>query len=126
MSYAPGFSAEDARILADRITAREKIEGPRIGDFVWKQGTLKVERFSHDWGDTIQSSEGGSFYLGSEGYASFSGSLNDAIPKKSLELMAHEENGSFWFFHEGLPGGNRGVPCYAKCRVYLQKEDRKE
>jgi hypothetical protein len=63
----------DQVILAKRLAQRETVARPRISDFV--RFSDRLERISHDWGHTVQTSQGGSFYLGEGGHASFSGSL---------------------------------------------------
>ena len=115
-SGRPAFDEKDAELLAARIVDRDKIDGPRIGDFVqFADGTL--HRFSHDWGEDIQHSEHGSFYFGREGWVDFSGSLFQAILKSKLRPIG-DRPGRFWFFHHDLTGAHRGVDCEAPCRVY--------
>ena len=108
----------DQLILRTSIKMREKLEGPRMGDFVLFPNGV-IERFSHDWGDDIQTSPGGSFYLTKSGCASLScGGLNPAVPKQSLELTSATLPGAFWFFHHGIAGAGRAVQCEAPCRIF--------
>ena len=72
----------DRVILAMRLAQRDAVATPRLGDFV--RFSDRLERISHDWGDTVQTSEGGSFYLAEGGHASFSGGLNPSVPKERL------------------------------------------
>lgn len=127
------FDDEDAALLAERIEARDKLEGPRLGDFVrFAEGVevprlsrdddSRVGRFVHDWGDDIQWYRDGSFYLCKGGGCSYSGTLNPAIPKSSLTLTDDKEYGSFWFFHHDMAGASRGVYVKAPCRVYEVKQ----
>lgn len=82
-------------------------------------------RFTHDWGDSIQTTVGAkhpchgdaSFYL-SDGYASFSGSLDPAINKARLRDTGEMLEGSFWFFHHNFAGAGRGVYFRIPCRVF--------
>jgi hypothetical protein len=118
------FDERDAELLKLRIEAREKIDGPRIGDFVIFDNGV-IGRFSHDWGDKIQWSscpngDHWGFHLFSDGHASFSGSLNPSIMKDQLECGRSEDdrNGKFWFFHHDFAGAGRGVYCDVPCRVY--------
>ncbi len=62
------FDAIDQAILDKRLGARELIDRPRTGDFV-RFPTGEIERFSHDWGDALQTSpiRAGSFYLHDHG-----------------------------------------------------------
>lgn len=119
----PGFDEKDAFLLAEKIRLREKIPGPRIGDYVFlKNGSL--HRFTHEWDESIQTAPAGngSFYLGN-GYASYSGGLDPAIPKDKLELIPYQEmNGRFWFFHHDIRAAHQGVNCEIKCRLYGENQ----
>jgi len=118
----PTFDDKDQALLDARIIARDAIDGPRIGDWL-KLPTGDYVRFTHDWGDDIQTtimgwaSEGG-FYLSKGGYASFSGGLDPALPKAKMSLTEEVKEGVFWFFHHDHSGAHRGVYCKAPCRVY--------
>lgn len=116
------FDDIDQAILEKRMAERDLIAGPRTGDYV-RFPTGEIERFSHDWDDALQTSpiRAGSFYLHSHGEASFSGSLNPAIPASSLSLSDENMNGEFWFFHHGSAGADRGVRFKVPCRVYDTK-----
>ncbi len=108
----------DATILAKKESAWNTRTGPRVGDFV-----LIGERWgrlSHDWGDELQWSQGGSFYLG-HGGVSFSGSLNPGIPKANLTHLDTTKLGEFWFFHNDSAGASRAVGCKILCRVFRAK-----
>jgi hypothetical protein len=123
MSYStcidprPKFDDRDFDIMVEREVAWNEIKGPRVGDFViLPDGTER--RFSHHWGESIQTSGGGSFYLG-KGYVSFSGELHPAIPIDRFERDRGEHRmGSFWFFHHDFHGANRGVERQLLCRVF--------
>lgn len=118
---AQNFDPKNAEILADRVTLRDAIDGPRVGDFIITlDGTLK--RFTYEWNDGLQTTwkgTGGSFYLG-EGYVSFSGGLNPSIPFENIEATDETRNGSFWFFDLDIRGAGRGVDVETPCRVYKQ------
>lgn len=113
------FDEIDQSILDRIMVAREQIHGPRIGDFV-RFVTGELERFSHDYGDQLQTSPvwAGSFFLHDNGEMGFSGSLNPSIPKDSLTLTNEVMNGRSWFFHHGWPGAGRGVDFQVPNRVY--------
>lgn len=112
------LDAKDEAILRASAVARARIKGPRVGDFLLFM-TGELERFSHDWGDGLQTAKGGSFFLNRSGHASFSGALNPYIEVESLKPTKAIVQGSFWFFHHGIPGAGRGVHCELDCRVYL-------
>lgn len=112
-------------LLDNRTTLRDGQTGPRVGDYVLfpddmpRDGLYEryIERISHDWGDGVQTSPGGSWYLG-DGFASFSGSLNSTIPKARLEDTGETKLGSFWFFKGDYARAHNGVDVMASCRVY--------
>lgn len=118
------FDEIDQEILKNRIFLREKIEGARIGDYIHMlDGTLR--RFTHDWSDSIQvtSKEGCydvSFYLGSSGYASFSGSLDPSISKEKIKNTCENKLGQFWFFHHDHARAHNGVKVNVLCRVFKE------
>ena len=106
----------DGEIAAGRYAARCELEGARVGDFIlWPDGRL--HRFSHDWGDSMPTSPGGSFYLHDSGRADFSGGLDPAIDKLYLEHVGHRF-GHFWFFHHDIHQAFSGVGAGLLCRVY--------
>lgn len=119
---------KDLELLADRIKARDKRQGPRVGDFVQlTDGTER--RFTHDWGSDIQTTVGpshpcdgdASFYLGNNGGADFSGSLDRAIPKSQLTDTGETKSARFWFFHHDYMTAHNGVSVVAPCRVFRQE-----
>ena len=119
----PEFDAENARILAHREAAYNKIAGPRVGDFLRVEDGLL--RFTHDWGDCIQTTVrpkhpcygDQSFYL-SDGSVSFSGSLDKPIDKAKLRDTGEKQDGSFWFFHHNYAAASNGVYFKMPCRVF--------
>lgn len=116
------FDDRDQKIMIVRMANRDQIDGPRLGDYVrFKDGQL--ERFSHDWGNSVQTSPHGSFYLANNGYSEFSGGLNPPIPHVSLSLTKESMPGTFWFFHHSEVGAHRGVRFNIPCRVYETKAD---
>lgn len=113
------FDARDQALLDELLVVREQIARPRLGDYV-RFPTGEVERFSHDYGQELQTSPAwaGSYYLHSHGDASFSGGLNPPIPRDSLSLTEESRPGEYWFFHHGAVGAGRGVRFSVPCRVY--------
>lgn len=118
----PEFDTRDAATLASLIDAWNGVAGARVGDFVkMPDGTLR--RFTHDWGDSIQTTGAGqfaedvSFYFAG-GYMSFSGSLDSAISKDALRDTGEVKDGRAWFFHHGEVRAHNGVQVRVPCRVY--------
>lgn len=116
------FDERDAEILANKVAVLNQYKGIRVGDFVrFTDGVLR--RVSQIWRDedgqpdSIQTSNGGSYYLGT-GYVSMSGSLYSGIKPWTLTLTSETRKGSVWFFHHGLAGANRGVSAEVEFRVY--------
>jgi len=101
-----------------RIAVWTLVSGQRVGDFaILRDG--RTMRFSHHWGDSIQVSEGGSFYFGGE-YMSFSGGLEPAIPVEQFQDTGETRKGSAWFFHHNQARAHNGVDVQVPCRVYKQ------
>ena len=124
-----GLNLKTIDYLRQCVEAREKLEGPRIGDFIFlKNGN--TERFSHDWGDSLQTSSSGSFCLSSDGRVSFSGGLNPSINKgKIRETSVNHYNdhtgfsgmtGKFWVYYNGRLCANCAVHVNLDCRVYKE------
>lgn len=114
------MDATDCEIRDRRREIRDGLWGPRIGDFVrMLDGT--TQRFTHDWGDDIQTGTGGNYYLPKSGHASYSGALNAAIPHSSLVELAEVLPGAFWIEHHGYLCGGCGVEVTLECRVYQQQ-----
>jgi len=115
----PTFDERDAEILREKQAERDAVAGPRVGDFVRFPGEDEPRRFSYDWGEDIQTAmpRMGSIYLFGA-CASFSGSLQPAIPKAGLRDTGEAMEGRFWFFHHGFAGAGCGVDFTIPCRVY--------
>ncbi len=117
-------NAKNVQLIAARKTAFNAIEGPRVGDFLIL-GEEEYRRFTYDWGDSLQTTPAryashysASFYMCSSGHADFSGSLDPSIPKSEFILTDETKLGTFWMFHEGIPGAGRGVNFQLACRVF--------
>jgi hypothetical protein len=106
----------DLQILLERKRLFNQHTTPQVGDFVKFVDGVK-RRISHNWGDAVQTSDGGSFYLGA-GWMSFSGSLYTSIPIDTLTLTDRKEDGSCWFFHHDYSMANNGVYITIPCRVW--------
>jgi hypothetical protein len=124
-AYQPNgleFDAKDLELATQAVTAREFIQGPRVGDFVVMPDG-ESRRFTHRWPIDIQTSikgsdGGGGFFIYGDGSVSFSGSLDRAIPLTQLQQLDESRQGRFWFFHHGWTKAHNAVSFYAPCRVF--------
>lgn len=120
----PAVDERDSAILAGLRAKWESVDGARVGDYVrMLDGSLR--RFTHHWGDSIQTTCGGSHPCAEDqsfrfcGHSmSFSGSLDSAIPVKSLRDTGEIKDGRAWFFHHGDVRAHNGVTVLVPCRVY--------
>jgi hypothetical protein len=120
----PHFDDKDAAMAREYLDVWNTRKGPRVGDWVkMLDGTER--RFTHDWGNDIQttcgSGDSGSFYFG-KGFMSFSGGLDRAIDKAAIVETEEARPGSAWFFHHNRSGAGRGVYFTVPCRVFRQVE----
>ena len=114
------IAAKNKELIAALIEKFNSHEGPRVGDWV-RMPDHSMEQFSHDWGDSIQTTDGRfgrSFHMCNNGKVSFSGGLNKAILKEHLTLTDEGKETFFCMFSEGIPGAHRGVNFHVLCRVY--------
>lgn len=122
----PKFDERDAEILKQR-NASLWTNVINVGDFVrFADGIIR--RVSYIWPDisgddthhrpgSIQTSAGGSYYLG-DGYVSFSGTLYNGVPFETLTLSEDRHDGDVWFFHHDYAQAHHGVHCSAKFRIW--------
>lgn len=122
MTTMTELDERDRAILAERVAMLNADRGIRVGDFVSFAGMLR--RVSHvyserDWGSGwgVQTSDGGSFYLG-ESYCSFSGGLYPAVPGNTLTPTGEIRDGDVWFFHHDHATANGGVTASVAFRVW--------
>ena len=118
----PELDARDFDILCKRADAFTRRAVLQVGDFIeMLDGTLR--RFTHDWGDKIQTtcrSGDESFYLGDLG-ADFSGALDQAIPKEKIAETHEGRIGRFWFFRGDHRRAHNGITVTFPCRVWRQR-----
>jgi hypothetical protein len=113
----------DSAILAARIEAFDRVNGPRDGDYVrFADGIERRISFVTpiEWlpeCDSIQTSDGGSWYLGN-GYVSFSGGLYRGVKRETLTLTEETKPGSVWFFHHDYHTAHNGIDTTISFRVY--------
>jgi hypothetical protein len=117
------LDTRDWEIVAHREQLLDEVTGPRVGDFVeFAGGTTR--RVSYIWHDehgealSVQTSDGGSFYLG-DGYVSMSGSLYGGVKPGTLTRdETRGRLGSVWIFHHDWHTAGGGVDTEIKFRVY--------
>ena len=106
----------DSTIYKERTDALARERSPMVGDYVeFSDGV--VRRISHDWGDSVQTSDGGSWYLGN-GYLSFSGSLYPSVAKSALADTGTLREGHAWFFHHDWRTAHNGIDVLVNLRVW--------
>ena len=99
-----------------------KNTGPTVGHFLKlpriDSRQEEFTRFTHDWGDSIQTggNNGSFFHFGIS--LSYSGSLDSGL--KTCDIIPTQETrpGGFWFFDEGTSGAGRAVNYLAPFRVF--------
>ncbi len=112
------FDNRDVELLAERVRKRERLQGPRIGDFI-KFADGVMHRISYDWDGGLQTCDKGSFYIDGSGHADFSGGHYPIIDLANIETTTELMDGDFWFFHHDIRGAHRGVYCKAPCRIFM-------
>lgn len=126
MGPRPELDERDQEILANRVELLNKVEGPRVGDFVIFANGVE-RRISHiwEWGDgpeAIQSSDGGSYYLGA-GYVSMSGGLRPPVKPATLTPTDQKREGSVWFFHHDHWLAHNGIEATIEFRVFTCSQE---
>ena len=121
-------------LLNDRLTRRDTIQGPRVGDYLkytGKDGSQKYTRFTHAWTgidgfpDKIQTGGGqyGQFYMHFSGALDYSGGLDSGILIQDLIPTDETRPGKVWFFDEDHARAHGGVDYMIPCRVFTHKPD---
>jgi hypothetical protein len=120
----PTPDERDEKILRERVQLLGRSNGtPREGDYVrFADGVERRVSFvtPPEWLpeiDSVQTSDGGSFYLG-DGYVSFSGGLHPGIPRASLHPTGEQRQGGVWFFHHDHWRAGNGVGAIVDFDVY--------
>jgi hypothetical protein len=123
----PHLDDTDLVILELRAAKFSAYADARVGEYVLMKDEAAPRRFTHDWGDVIQTTCGPShpcfgdtrFYL-CEGAASFSGSLAPSIPKSTLTLTDEKRAAGFWFFHHNEARAHNGMDVRLPVRIWRQ------
>jgi len=124
----PTLSDNNLRILSERLAAFDNIPFPRVGDYI-RLPCGDLRRFTHDWAGGLQTTVqrdkdhySASFYLSSDGYVSFSGSLDSVIKRDNIHRTDKTKIGGFWFFSDDQVRAHNGVQVCLPCRVYECRE----
>ena len=114
----------DTQIVAMREEWFNQQPGPRVGDFV-KFSDEHLERFSHDVGDSLQTTALGfwpAWHLAA-GHITFTGGLcKRVLLKTELVDTGETKPGSFWVFHHDHYHNGKTVEFEIDCRVYRCKD----
>jgi len=112
------LDAENVVILAARQEQLDARHTIGVGDLVIDGE--KTYRVAHDWGESVQLTDGrfgASFFLG-DGYVDFSGGLNPSIEKSRLLPTDERLEAPVWFFSQNRTGGGNGYNTMATFRVW--------
>jgi hypothetical protein len=123
-TYKEEIDRRNRILLAVRQAKRDLREGIGVGDFILDGE--KVMRVAHCWDDTIQPTIPGwdaSFYMGTEGACSMSGSLDRGIPRERFRATEEKRAGSMWFFSEEMASAHNGYHTTAMFRVWILTEE---
>jgi len=110
----------NAEILRERMEIYNKKESARVGDFL-KLPNGDYHRFSYNWGDQLQTSSGGSYYL-SVGSISMGGSLDSGVKRDDLIQLDEMREGEVWFFSRNEARAHNGVYFKTHFRVFEVKK----
>jgi hypothetical protein len=113
---------KDQDILAARVAAFDPTEGPRVGDHVeFADGVIRLISYvwtdGAEWLGGVQTSDGGSFYLG-HGRMQFSGSLYMSVPHETLTLTEDTRETRAWFFHHDYHTAHNGIDVPVTMRLW--------
>lgn len=118
--HGEGPDERDLAIVAERVKALDAVPGARVGDYViFADGVTR--RISYDWGNSVQTSRGGSWYLG-HGYTSFSGGLYRGVPTDTLTDTGETRDGTCWIFRHDMMRAHNGVDVRIPFRVFRCSE----
>jgi len=116
--YKADMDTENVAILATRQAYLDNRRAIGVGDFVIDGE--KSYRVAHNWGDSLQLTDGRfgeSFYIGNE-YVEFSGGLNLPIDIAKFEPTDERREGRVWFFAQDYVRAHNGYHTTATFRVW--------
>ncbi len=117
-TYKAEIDADNEAILAHRQSLLDARHAIGVGDLVIAGD--KTYRVAHDWGDSVQFTDGrfgASFYFG-EGYVDFSGGLDPSIQKLCFTSTEERRAAPVWFFSQGFVRAHNGYHTEAMFRVW--------
>lgn len=110
------FDERDAAICAERAAPILTNPHPVVGDFVvFADGVTR--RVSYNWGDAVQTSDHGSFYLYNGG-GDFSGALFTSVPVDTLTKTEETRPGRVWIFHHNYTCAGGAVHTEVPFKVW--------
>ena len=114
---------KDMEILAARMEQRrQNFTKPTVGDWL-RDTTGAYRQISHVWeledGDQYQTTKGGSFYLCTNGYCSYSGSLYLSEPAALVTPTTETRPALVWFFHHDYHTAHNGVTVQVSFPVFV-------
>ena len=125
----PTPDEKDLRILERRqVQLLERDDSrPQVGDHVlFTDGTRRrvshVWRNDEGWDGGIQTSNGGSYYMG-DGYISMSGGLRGAIPSDQFSRIHGYRAAKVWFFHLDHHTAHNSVEALVDFRQWYCKQE---
>jgi len=116
-------AAKNAEILAARIAVYDKIDGPRIGDYMeFPDG--KTFRIAHDWGDAASLQVAAAIpgaSISAWDRCPTAADLRRPSSRHGLRLQSVIARGASGSSVRTLPGPGRGVHFQAQFRVFSRK-----
>ncbi len=117
----------DRNILAARVARRDRVQGPRPGDFVMIPGDPEPIRLiiaGLNGISTTRPNNSPRCYLTPEGRLDPSGGRRslDHIAKSQLIDTGETKPGACWFFHHDVLAPKGGIHVEIDCRVYRIRE----
>jgi hypothetical protein len=111
------WDERDYELVRAALDNRKQLNGPLVGDYViFADGVMR--RVSYIWPESVQTSDGGSYYLSGDGHMSMSGNLYTSVPLETLTDTGTTRPAYAWIFHHGWAQASNGVHFTIPVRVY--------
>jgi hypothetical protein len=114
----------NAKLLAKKVAEFDKIDGPRVGDFL-RFPNGECCRIAKIDDEAFQLGNGG-FFLYGKGGCEYSGGLYAVHPTGSLRPTGETKSGAIWFFNKDEPAENNGVDFSIEFRVFALRDEFKD